>query len=160
MDQMQGKILTKEQVFQKLKHYCGYQERCHNEVKTKAYSLGLRKADVEQLVSKLIEEDYLNEERFAKLFAGGKFRIKQWGRIKIKSELKQKRVSEYCINKAMKEISEKEYLSVINKLAKKRWNALKGKGVNLFVKMTRTRNYLLSKGYESELISNIMKELQ
>lgn len=160
MNQIQRKILTKEQVYQKLKHYCGYQDRCHIEVKTKAYSLGLRKADVEELVSNLIEEDCLNEERFAKLYAGGKFRMKQWGRIKIKSELKQKRVSEYCINKAMKEINETEYLSVLEKLAIKRWGTIKGKGVNLFVKMTNTRNYLLSKGYESELISNTMKKLQ
>jgi regulatory protein len=154
------KILTKEQAFQKLKHYCGYQDRCHSEVKTKGYSLGLRKTDVEELVSKLIEEDYLNEERFAKLYASGKFRIKQWGRIKIKSELKQKRVSEYCINKALKEINENEYLSVLNKLAKKKWNSVTGKGINLFVKMTKTRNFLLSRGYEFELISTIMKELK
>lgn len=157
---MQRKILTKEQAYQKLKHYCGYQDRCHSEVKTKAYSFGLRKAEVEELTSKLIEEDCLNEERFAKLYAGGKFRIKQWGRIKIKTELKQKRVSEYCISKALKEIGEKEYLSVLNKLARKRWDAVTGLGINLFVKMTRTRNYLLSKGYESEFISQALKELQ
>lgn len=157
---MQRKILTKEQAYQKLKHYCGYQERCHSEVKTKAYSLGLRKTEVEELTSKLIEEDCLNEEQFAKLYAGGKFRIKQWGRIKIKAELKQKRVSEYCVNKAMKEIGEKEYLSVLNKLGQKKWDTVKGKGINLFVKMNRTRSYLLSKGYESELISKALKELQ
>ena len=157
---MKKKILTKEEAYQKLKHYCGYQERCHMEAKTKAYSFGLRKTDVEELISKLIEEDYLNEERFAKLFAGGKFRIKQWGRVKIKNELKQKRVSEYCIRKAMAEINEREYLSVLDKLAKKRWDAIKGKGVNLFVKMTKTQNYLLSKGYESNLISTRLKELQ
>ena len=92
---MQRKYLTAEQAFQKLKHYCGYQGRCHKEVKEKAYSLGLRKSDVEELTSRLIEEDFLNEERFAKLFVGGKFRIKQWGRVKIKHELKQKGVSEY-----------------------------------------------------------------
>ena len=154
------KQLTKEQAYQKLKHYCSYQERCHSEVKTKAYSLGLRKAEVEELTSKLIEEDCLNEERFAKLYTGGKFRIKQWGWQKIKAELKQKRVSEYCVNKAMKEIGEKEYLSVLNKLARKRWDAITGRGINLFVKMTKTRNYLLSKGYESELISKALKELQ
>lgn len=157
---MQSKILTREQAYQKLKHYCGYQDRCHSEVKTKAYSLGLKKTDVEELTSKLIEEDYLNEERFAKLYAGGKFRIKHWGRIKIKSGLKQKRVSEYCIRNAMKEIYEKEYLFVLNKLAKKRWDATKGKGINLFVKMTRTRDYLLLKGFESELIAKVLKELQ
>jgi regulatory protein len=85
-----GKLLTTEQAFQKLKHFCAWQERCHSEVKEKAFSLGLRKAQADELVSRLIEENYLNEERFARQFAGGKFRMKQWGRIKIKSGLKQK----------------------------------------------------------------------
>ena len=157
---MQVKILSKEQAFQKLKHYCSYQERCHDEVKTKAYSLGLRKTEVEELVSKLIEEDFLNEERFAKIYAGGKFRTKQWGRIKIISGLKQKRISEYCIQKAMKEIDGKEYLAAFKKLANKKWNSIKGKGINRFVKMTKTRNYLLSKGYEPEQVFELLKELE
>lgn len=157
---MQRKILTKEDTFQKLKHYCGYQERCHSEVKTKAYSLGLRKVEVEELTSRLIEEGCLNEERFAKLYAGGKFRIKKWGRIKIKSGLKQKGVSEYCIRQAMKEINEMEYLSALSKMARKRWDDIKGRGINLFVKLTKTRSYLLSKGYEPEFVSRALKELQ
>ncbi|HLF44965.1 MAG TPA: regulatory protein RecX, partial [Chitinophagaceae bacterium] len=136
------------------------QERCHSEVKTKAYSLGLRKVEVEELTSKLIEEGCLNEERFAKLYAGGKFRIKKWGRIKIKSGLKQKGVSEYCIRLAMKEINETEYLSALNRMARKRWDDIKGRGINLFVKLTKTRSYLLSKGYEPELVSRALKELQ
>ena len=102
--------LTKEQAHQKAKHYCAYQERCHSEVKEKLYGFGLRKLDVEELMSKLIEEDYLNEERFAVQFAGGRFRLKQWGRVKIKYELKQKQVSEYLIKKAMKTIDEKRLL--------------------------------------------------
>lgn len=157
---MQKKLLSKEQACQKLKHYCGYQERCHSEVKTKAYLFGLRKTDVEELVSKLIEEGYLNEERFAKLYAGGKFRIKQWGRVKIVAGLKQKGVSEYCINKALKEIDEKEYHSVLKKLARKRWEAVSGPGTNLFVKMSKTRNYLLSKGFEPPHIASALKEIK
>ena len=81
---------SKEQALQKLRHYCAYQERCHAEVKEKLYSFGLRKQMVEESIAQLIEEDYLNEERFAIQFAGGKFRMKQWGRVKIKHELKQK----------------------------------------------------------------------
>ncbi len=148
----QWKTLTKEQAFQKLKHYCGYQERCHREAREKAYSLGMKKADVEELVSRLIEENYLNEERFAKLFAGGKFRAKQWGRTKIKYELKQRKISEYCINKALKEIDEEEYFSTLDKLAKKKWNSIKGAGTNQFVKMTKTRDFLLQRGFESGII--------
>jgi regulatory protein len=154
------KQYSKEQAFQKLKHYCAYQERCHAEVKEKAWSLGLRKAEVEELTAKLIEEDCLNEERFARLIAGGKFRMKQWGRVKIKYELKQKKVSDYCISKAIKEIDETAYLDTLNKLAKTKWNSVKGPGVNLFVKMTKTRNYLLQKGYEPELVAFVLKAFQ
>jgi regulatory protein len=157
---MYKKYLTKEQAYQKLRHYCGYQERSHAEVKEKAYSFGFGKADVEELTSKLIEEDCLNEERFAKLFAGGKFRMKQWGRVKINYELKQKRISEYCISKAIKEIDETAYLDTLNKLAKTKWNSVKDPGVNLFVKMSKTRNYLLQKGYEPELVASVLKALQ
>ncbi len=153
------KSLTKEQVYQKLRHYCAYQDRCHSEVKNKAYLLGLRKTDVEELTSKLIEEGCLNEERFAKAFAGGKFRIKQWGRMKIIGELKQKQISSYCIAAAMEEIDEAKYRQILHKLGVKRWNSIKGAGANLFVKMTKTRNYLLLKGYEPALVAFEIKQL-
>lgn len=153
------KSLTKEQVYQKLRHYCAYQDRCHSEVKTKAYSFGLRKPDVEELVARLIEEGCLNEERFAKSFAGGKFRIKQWGRMKIIGELKQKQISSYCIAAAMEEIDEIKYKQALHKQAVKRWNSVKGAGTNLFVKMTKTRNFLLLKGYEPALVAFEIKHL-
>jgi len=156
---MYKKYLTKEQAYQKLKHYCAYQDRCHSEVKTKAYSFGLRKSDVEELTSKLIEENCLNEERFAKAFAGGKFRIKQWGRIKIRSELKKKQISNYCISAAMDEIDDSKYKEVLHKLAVKKWNAIKGAGTNLFVKMTKTRDYLLQRGYEANFVAIEIKSL-
>src|ERR1041384_3800157 len=101
--------LTKEQAFKKIKQYCAYQERCHSEVREKLYSFELYKKDVEQIISQLIEENYVNEERFAIQYAGGKFRMKQWGKVKIKHALKQKQVSEYAIKKALKEINEKDY---------------------------------------------------
>ena len=153
------KTLTKEQAYQKLKHYCAYQDRCHSEVKSKAYLLGMRKDDVEELTSKLIEEGCLQEERFARSFAGGKFRMKQWGRNKIRSELRKKQVSIHCITAALDEIDEHKYKQTLQKLAVKRWNSVKGEGVNLFVKMTKTRNFLLLKGYEPILVSNEIKQL-
>ncbi|AXY76703.1 RecX family transcriptional regulator [Paraflavitalea soli] len=146
------KQLTKEQALQKAKHYCGYQERSHTDVKEKLYSYGLYKQQVEELLSQLIEENYLNEERYAIQFAGGHFRMKQWGRVKIKYELKQKRVSEYCIKKAMKEIDEEDYLKTLQKLAEKKWAAVNGEGVNHYVKLSKTTDYLLQKGYEPDLI--------
>jgi regulatory protein len=130
------------------------------EAKEKLYSFGLRKQTVEESLAQLIEEDYLNEERFAIQFAGGKFRMKQWGRVKIKHALKQKQVSTYCINKAMKEIDEKDYDKILHKLASTKWSTVKGEGVNLFVKMSKTTDYLLQKGYESELIKQVIEELK
>ena len=154
------KQLTKEQAFQKAKHYCGYQERSHTEVKEKLYSFGLYKQQVEELLSQLIEENYLNEERFAIQFAGGRFRMKQWGRVKIKYELKQKRVSEYCIKKALKEIDEEDYLRTLQTLATKKWATIKGEGVNQYVKLSKTTDYLLQKGYEPDLIKQAIASIR
>jgi regulatory protein len=153
------KSLSREQALQKAKHYCSYQERCHAEVKEKLYSFGLRKTDTEALLSQLIEEGYLNEERFAIQFAGGKFRMKQWGRIKIKYELKQKQVSEYCIKKALKQIGDEEYIRIIHKLANQKWKGLKGEK-NLFIKLRKTQDYLLQKGFEPGLAGEVLKEIQ
>jgi len=145
------KQLTKEQALQKARHYCGYQERSHAEVKEKLYSFGLRRQEVDETLSLLIEEDYLNEERFAIQFAGGHFRMKHWGRVKITYELKQKRVSEYCIRKALKEIDEADYTKTLEKLVRGKWDTLKTEP-NLFIKMRKTQDFLLQKGYESGLI--------
>jgi len=152
---MYKKYLTKEQALQKLKHYCGYQERSHAEVKEKLYSLGVWKKDHDEIIATLIEENYLNEERFATAFVRGKFRMKQWGRVKIKYELKQKQVSEYNIKKALKEIDDTTYSDTLKKLYEERWESLKGEK-NRFIKMTKTRDYLLQKGYEMELVKAVM----
>lgn len=156
----QKQQLSKEQALQKARHYCGYQERSHTEVKEKLYGYGLRKTDVEELLSTLIEENYLNEERYAAQFAGGKFRMKQWGRVKIKYELKQKRVSEYCIKKAMKEIDEEDYQKTLQKLAQVKWDSVTGEGVNHFVKMSKTTDYLVQKGYEMDLVRAVVQGLR
>jgi regulatory protein len=153
------KQLSKEQALQKLRHYCSYQERCHAEVKEKLYSFGLYKQVVEECISQLIEENYLNEERFAVAFAGGKFRIKHWGRKKIQQELKQKRVSEYCIRKALQEIDEEQYIKTLDKLASKKWSSIKGQGITRFVKNQKTTVWLLQRGYEPELISRAIATL-
>jgi len=151
---MYKKYLTKEQAIQKLKHFCGYQERCHLEVREKLYDLGVSNTLHDEIVSTLIEENYLNEERFAVAFVGGKFRVKQWGRVKIKHELKQKQVSEYNIRKAMKEIDEQDYYNTLRKLYEEKWNSLKGEK-NRFIKLSKTRNYLLQKGFESDAVKEV-----
>jgi regulatory protein len=140
-----------EKALQKLKHYCGYQERSHAEVKQKLYSLGLFKKEVEELISLLIEEGYLNEERFARLFASGKLRIRGWGKQKIRFELKRKGVSEFCIVNALKSIDETEYATIFNRQASKKWRLLQ-KEKNIFVKKNKWQQYLLQKGFEPSII--------
>ena len=151
------KYLTKEQALQKLKHYCAYQERSHSEVKEKLYNLGVWKKEHDEIIAALIEENYLNEERFAIAFAGGKWRIKQWGRIKIKYELKQKQVSDYSIKKALKQIVEEDYLNVLNKLAKEKYASLKSE--QYLVRKKKTMDYLMQKGFESELVNETIKSI-
>lgn len=149
-----SKRLTKEEALRKIKSYCSYQERSHKEVKEKLYSYGLYKVDVEEILSNLIEDNYLNEERFAKQFAGGKFRMKQWGRKKIIYELQQKQVHKLNIKLGLKEIDEEQYLAVIQKLAEKKWKELSG--VHYLARQAKTMAYLLQKGYEQQLITNVI----
>lgn len=151
---MYKKPLTKEQALQKLKHYCAYQERCHSEVKEKLYNLGVWKKEHDEIISTLIEENYLNEERFAIAYAGGKWRVKQWGRVKIKYELKQKQVSEYCIKKALQQISQEEYLAVLKKLADEKYASLKAE--QYLVRKKKTMDYLLNKGFEMDLVRGLV----
>src|SRR5690242_15152871 len=153
---IQRKYFTKEQALQKLRHYCGYQDRSHAEVRSKLYELGVRKADHDEMIATLIEEDQLNEERFAMAFAGGKFRMKQWGRVKIKYELKQRQVSEYSIKKALKQINEEEYMDSLKKLADQRYASLKGE--QYLVRKKKTIDYLMQKGYEPGLIQMVLNE--
>ena len=151
---MQKKFLTNEQALQKLKQYCAYQERSHFEVQQKLWELGVRRAEHEEIIAALIEDDYLNEERFAIQFAGGKFRMKGWGRKKIYYGLKEKKVSDYNIKKAMKAIDETAYDATLKKLAEAKYALLKDE--QYLVRKKKTTDYLLQKGYEPELIAKVL----
>lgn len=155
---MQKKRLTKEEALQKLRHYCAYQERCHKEVKEKLYGYGLNKTDVEDAISVLIEENYLNEERYAIAFAGGYFRTKQWGRVKIGYELKNKGISQYCINKAMKEISDNDYFETLRELIRKKKEHIADEDLKPFARNQKIISYLLQRGFESQLIQKELRD--
>jgi regulatory protein len=148
------KNLTKEQALQKLRHYCGYQERCRNEVKNKLYELGITDKEHDEIIFILIEENCLDEERFAIAYAGGKFRIKLWGRIKIKYALRQKQINENYIKEALKQIDEKEYRVALKESAKERYTSLKNE--QYLIRKKKTIEYLIQKGYEPELVSTIV----
>jgi regulatory protein len=149
---------TPEQSLPKIKQYCAYQERCHKEVREKLYSFRLNKIEVEQIISTLINENYLNEERFAIQFAGGKFRMKQWGKIKIKQALKFRQVSDYCIKKALKEIDGVSYERAFQKLSEQKLKTLKSER-NIFVKKRKLQDFLLQRGFENDLIKEVLKDL-
>ncbi len=148
---MQKKFLTKEEALQKLRQYCAYQERSHYEVQQKLYDLGIRKTEHDEIIATLIEEDYLNEERFAIQYVGGKFRMKDWGRKKIYYALKEKKVSEYSIKKAMKEIDENIYQETLRELGEKKYESLKDE--QYLARKRKTIDFLLQKGYEYELVT-------
>ena len=154
---MQKKFLTKQQALQKLRQYCAYQERSHYEVQQKLYELGIRKADHDEIIATLIEEDYLNEERFAIQYVGGKFRMKDWGRKKIYYALKEKKVSEYSIKKALMQIDEEAYQETLKELAEKKYESLKEE--QHLVRKRKTIDYLLQKGYESDLVTGTVNAI-
>jgi len=154
---VQKKLLTKEQALMKLKQYCAYQERSHSEVQQKLWDIGSYRSDHDEIISTLIEEDYLNEERFAKAFVGGKFRMKDWGKKKIYYALKEKKVSDYNIKKAMKEIDEAAYQKTLHDLAKKKYGSQKGE--QHLVRKKKTMDYLLQKGFESKLVTAAVNKL-
>ena len=151
-------LLSPEQALQKARHYCGYQERCHSEVREKLYAAGLRKPQVEAALATLIEENYLNEERFAIQYAGGHFRLKHWGKVRIRYQLKQKQVSDYCIGKALATIDDEAYLAALGRLAEKKWEELATE-TNLLVRKSKWQEYLLRKGYESDRIATVLPEM-
>ena len=138
----------------KMQSWCAYQERCQQDARNKLYELGLWPEAVENIIVKLIEDNFLNEERFATSFARGKFTIKKWGRIKIKQELKQKRVGDYCLKKAMQQINEDDYLATLKKIIESKRKLIKEKNV---IKLNyKLMNYALSKGYEKDLVFDVL----
>jgi regulatory protein len=149
--------ITPSEALLKAAHYCAYQERCHNEVRHKLAEWGIYGAIADELILKLIEQNYLNEERFAKAFAGGKFRVKQWGRLKIKRELKIRGLSDYCISLALKEIEEENYLNTLKDLMLSKLNAVKT--AHPLEKKQKVYHYLATRGYEADIILDLFKEI-
>jgi regulatory protein len=152
------KIFTPEQAYPKIKQYCGYQERCHFEVKERLFAMNLPKKEVETLLSRLIEENLVNEERYAIQFAGGHFRQKKWGKVKISYELRQKRIGETLIKTAMKEIEGVDYRATLQKLAFTKWKSLKGQ--QHLSREVKTIAYLLQKGYERPIVQEMITLLR
>ena len=150
--------LTLQQIKSKLEYYCAYQERCYKEVEEKLYSFRLSTSEKEQLLIYLIENNFINEERFAQSFVRGKHNYKFWGKNRIVNELKFRNISSRIIETALKEIPEATYLENFHALAEKNWEIIKEpKGQKRNKKFV---DFLLRKGYETSLIYEKLKELE
>lgn len=145
------------EITQKIYAYCAYQERSHREVRNKLYELGVYSSEIEEIISGLITDGYLNEERFAKAFAGGKFRIKGWGRVKIRHELEAKGLTLRCIESGMSEIDDDDYLKALEALLEKKSQTLKDSPPAVL--RDKLARYAIQKGYESELVWKTVKEI-
>ncbi|WP_430411438.1 regulatory protein RecX [Kordia sp.] len=154
---MENKSYSLKEATQKLQQYCAYQDRCHKEVVDKLKQMHMIPKAIDLIVSELIQDNFLNEERFSKSFARGKFRIKKWGRLRIVRELKLRHISKYNIDSALKEIDETDYLNTLDELARKRANAVKE--TNSFKRKKKIADYLFYRGWESHLVYEKINEL-
>ena len=153
-DRYQKKYTPKE-AKQRIAKYCAYQERCHQEVRDKLFTFGLEPADVEEIIVELIQQDFLNEERFAIAFVRGKFIYKKWGRNKIKLELKRRKISDYCIKKGLLHIDDGAYMEALISILQKKID--RQKGIKNYQKNYKAAQFAMSKGYESDLIWDVIK---
>lgn len=144
-------------VFLKAASYCAYQERTQDEVRQRLKDWNVWGDDAEEIISELIQENFLNEERFAKTFAGSKFRVKKWGRRKIAFELKKRKLSDYCIRAGMSEIDETAYYDTLKTLIDKKKHDYRAEE-NTFKLHQKIAQFAIGKGYESALIWEILRE--
>lgn len=154
---MNAKSYTVEEALEKLKHYCSYRERCHQEVIQKLKSLGMIELSRDVIVSKLITEGYLNETRFATIFARDKFYLKHWGKPKIEYALKMRDIGTRTIALALAEIPQEDYMSRLYALADKRLKSINE--TNIYKRRKKLADYLLYRGWESHLVYDVIKQL-
>jgi regulatory protein len=146
-----------DEQLEKARKYCAYEERCQQQVRDKLYDWELHQKEVEQIISQLISEGFINEERFARTFARGKFRIKKWGRVKIKYELKKHRITDYCIKSGLQEIDEKEYIKTLQDSAEKKSRLIKEK--HPLKKKYKLMTFLVGKGFENDLVRGVVEKM-
>ena len=149
------KSLSYQDAKLKAADFCAYQERSQQEVRDKLYTYGLHKDEVEKLLSELITKNFVNEERFAIAYAGGKYRMKSWGKNKILQGLRQHKISQYCINKALMEIDDEDYNESIKRLIEQKKASIRN--VRGFQSKQKIARYLMQKGYEQQLVWDHLK---
>jgi len=150
------KYISNAEALKKLEKYCIYQDRCQQEVRNKLASLKIYGSNADEILIELIQNNFVNEERFAKAYVSGKYKIKRWGRRLIIQKLKQKQISEQCINTGLKQIDEKHYLKNLKYLIEKK-AALLTNSNNYQTKM-KLANYVFNKGYEQDLVWKVLND--
>ncbi len=153
---MKKKYLTKSEALAKAQRYCAFQDRCHQEMRSKLIEWGVYGDTLEEVLADLIADRFLDEERFARSFARGKFRIKGWGRQRILNELRQRQISDYCLRKAMTEIEEDEYRQTLKELIEKR--AAQETEANEALRRQKLASYAIRRGFEPELVWEVVRE--
>lgn len=148
---------TIQEATKKIESYCAYQERCHKEVVQKLRNMNMIPQAIDHIVTHLIKQNYLNEERFAQSFARGKFNIKKWGRVRISRELKFRGISKYNLKSALEEIEDSVYLNTLDKISKRKLATLKE--TNTQKKRKKLADYLLYRGWETHLVFDKIREL-
>ncbi|MBK9254822.1 MAG: RecX family transcriptional regulator [Saprospiraceae bacterium] len=156
MQEPKKKYWSSHEALPNMQKYCAYQERCHSEVRSKLLENGVFGDLLEEIIAELITDGYLNEERFARSYVRGKFRMKQWGRMKIINELKMRRISDYCIKAGLSEINEDEYRETLDKILKSKLNIIKSNNKPLLKK--KAVDYALSRGFEYNLILTLLED--
>ena len=154
---MNNKDLTTKQIESKLQYYCSYQDRCHKEVIEKLKTFNIKSNESNEIISNLIKDNYLNESRFSENFVRGKFKIKNWGKVRIVRELKQRNISSYNINLGLKEIDSQEYQNKLDEIFKNKLSSLDN--LNKTIKKKKIISYLLYRGWESNLIYSKINEI-
>ncbi len=151
------KTYTLQEATKKLEHFCAYQERCHQEVRQKLMQMHMIPEAIDVIIVHLLKHNFLNEERFAKAYVSGKFKFKNWGKVRLSFELKKKGISKHNINSALAEISDEEYLGVLNNLAEKVVFTIKE--TNVLKKKKKFVDYFLYRGWESHLVYDKANDL-
>ena len=149
--------VKKSKFLDRIKRYCAYRDRCHKEVSDKLKEMKVDTEMTDEIISELITEGYLNEERYVLAYVRGKFRMNKWGKRKILLELKQKEISQYLIKLGMKEIDEDEYYEVLKTLLSTKRKSIKAK--NQYDLFNKLYSYAYRKGYESEAIKNAIEDI-
>ena len=151
-----NKVYTVKEATERIQSFCAIQDRCQWEVEKKMKEWEISDEIIKNILTDLILDKFVDEQRFSESFCRGKFRIKRWGKVKIKNELKIKKISKNCINKGLLQIENKEYMKVLKDLYIKKRNSLKD--TNQFIRKGKIAKHLQQKGFESKLIWELINK--